>query len=122
MWVPLIENNEHSGDGANYFIKKYIDSLLEENKEIDTIILGCTHYALLTDKILNYLPSGIKVISQGPIVANSLKDYLSRHPEIEVKCSKSGLRNFYTTDIPEIFDQHASIFYGTEIKSEHLGI
>ncbi len=122
MWVPLIENNEHQAEGANYFIKKNIDSLLAYNKEIDTIILGCTHYALLIDKILNYLPSGIKVISQGPIVANSLNDYLLRHPEMEVKCSKGGLRHFYTTDIPKIFDQHASIFYGKEIKSEHIGI
>jgi glutamate racemase len=73
------------------------------------------------DRIMEYLPNGINVISQGPIVASSLKDYLARHPEIEINCSKNGLRKFYTTDIPETFDLQASIFYGQEIKSEHSG-
>jgi glutamate racemase len=122
MWVPLIENNEHNENGANYFLKKYVDSLLAQNHEIDTIILGCTHYSLLMNKMLSYLPPSMKVISQGPIVAASLKDYLKRHPEMETKCSKNGSLTFFTTDIPKTFDQHASIFFGKDIHSEHLGL
>ncbi len=110
MWVPLVENNEHLGDGADYFVKKYLDGLLSQNKDIDTIILGCTHYPLLIPKIEKYLPPGIKLLSQGEIVAYSLKDYLRRHPEIEGDLTKNGSVVFYTTDVPELFNEKARIF------------
>lgn len=120
MWVPLIENNEYQSPGADYFVQKYIDLLLKQDSEIDTIILGCTHYPLLLDKINRYTPAHIRVISQDGLVAHSLKDYLHRHPEMDANCSKGGTRTFYTTDTPEIFDFQASIFFGHEINSVHL--
>jgi glutamate racemase len=122
MWVPLIENNEHNGPGADYFVQEYIDSLLENNARIDTILLGCTHYPLLKPKIEKYLPAGISIITQGEIVASSLLDYLSRHPEIESKCSKTGTLSFHTTDSTEDFDSHATIFYGKPVESSHVAL
>lgn len=120
LWVPLIENNEYNSPGADYFIKKYIDSLLAQNNDIDAVILGCTHYPLMFDKIRQYLPSHIHLISQGPIVAGSLANYLHRHPEMDTRCTQQGSRKFFTTDSTEIFDQQATIFFGSEIKSEQL--
>lgn len=120
MWVPLIENNEHTGEGADYFVKKHIDSLLNKSdKKIDTVLLACTHYPLLLNTIKKFLPSRIQVLSQGEIVADSLADYLQRHPEIESKCTKNAEYHFYTTDSTEDFDNHASIFFGQPVKSEH---
>jgi len=110
MWVPLVENNEHNSQGADYFVKKYIDQLFAQNHKIDTIVLGCTHYPLLVSKIRKFIPKNVKIISQGEIVAPSLKDYLQRHPEIETKLTKNRQRIFYTTDIPELFMQKATIF------------
>lgn len=118
MWVPLIENNEHLSPGADYFVQKYLDELLSQNANIDTVILGCTHYPLLLDKIHQFLPSTIQVISQGAIVADSLKDYLLRHPEIEERCSKSSAFRFLTTDLADTFNSNASIFFGKEVTSE----
>lgn len=120
LWVPLIENNEHLLPGADYFVRKYIHQLLKKSYEIDTIILGCTHYPLLKHKIKQFLPEHIKLVSQGKIVAESLYHYLNKHPEIERQCSKSGTVKFLTTDSPEIFDKHASVFYGSEVKSEFI--
>lgn len=122
MWVPLIENNEHTGDGADYFVKKNISQLINKGIDIDTIVLGCTHYPLLLDKIRRYTPDNIQIIPQGEIIANSLQDYLKRHPEMDIKCSKNSERYFYTTDLPELFDKHAATFYGSEIHSKHLVI
>ena len=120
MWVPLIENNEFNNEGADFFIQKNIDTLLLKDKEIDTIILGCTHYPLLSSKIKKYLPQHITLLSQGKIVEASLMDYLKRHSEIEQKCSKGGNITFYTTDSAENFDQSASVFYGANVQSEHI--
>lgn len=111
MWVPLIENNEHLNPGADYFVKKYLNSLFQKNDEIDTIVLGCTHYPLLLHKITNFLNNKVQVFSQGEIVAKSLKKYLQRHPEIDKFCSKSGKTAFFTTDTKESFFEKASIFY-----------
>jgi glutamate racemase len=122
LWVPLIENNEHLSPGADYFVDKYLQELLYQDADIDTIILGCTHYPLLQDKIKQALPKNISLISQGPIVAESLKDYLHRHPEMETRFSRSGSIKFYTTDSPSIFDQRASIFYGSKVASQHLSM
>jgi glutamate racemase len=120
LWVPLIENNEYGSAGADYFVKKYINNLLTQNNNIDAVILGCTHYPIMYDKIRQYLPHHINLISQGPIVASSLKEYLRRHPEMDAKCSRNGSCKFFTTDSTEIFDPQASIFFGSEITSEHL--
>jgi glutamate racemase len=118
MWVPLIENNEYKTKGADYFVKEYILQLDKQNPNIDTILLACTHYPLLLDKIKEYTPIGTKIITQGEIVANSLADYLQRHPEIESLCSKGNKREFYTTDSIEDFNQHASVFYGENVQSK----
>ncbi|MGN7822528.1 glutamate racemase [Chitinophaga varians] len=120
MWVPLVENNEHESDGADYFVKEYLDKILSQSTNIDTLVLGCTHYPLLMKKIRQHLPGGITVLSQGKIVAHSLKDYLKRHPEMESRLSRNNLRRFFTTDDPAIFDTMAEIFYGKTVQSEKL--
>jgi glutamate racemase len=122
MWVPLIENNEQDGPGADYFVKEGIDNLLSQSSAIDTILLACTHYPLLKNKIAQYISPGTTIVSQGEIVANRLQDYLHRHPEIDTRCSKHGKTVFYTTDSAEDFDNHARIFYGKSIQSNHLSL
>jgi len=120
MWVPLVENNEFENEGADYFIKKNITDLLAQSSQIDTIVLGCTHYPILLKKIIEFLPSYITVLSQGEIVANSLKDYLQRHSEIENRCSKNSTNTFLTTDSSGNFDDHAALFFGEKVTSNHL--
>lgn len=120
MWVPLVENNEYSSDGADYFVKKHLDNLFQKDSRMDAVILGCTHYPLLMNKIMKYTPAHINMISQGEIIARSLKDYLRRHPEMEQRCSKNGSRVYYTTESAEHFDQQASVFSGEPVKSRHL--
>ncbi len=120
MWVPLVENNEHEHHGADYFVKKCIDELIRKDRKIDTVLLACTHYPLLMKKIREYMPVDVKVISQGAIVANSLEDYLHRHPEIETKLGKFAERHFYTTDDIADFDAQAEKFYGEKVKSEFV--
>lgn len=120
MWVPLIENAEHENAGADYFVKKHIDNLLEKSAAIDLILLGCTHYPLLLPKIKAFLPPHIQVLTQGNIVAQSLKAYLKRHPEIDALCSKNAKKYFLTTDLPTLFDQKSSIFLGQKIQSQFL--
>jgi glutamate racemase len=122
MWVPLVENNEYQEHGADYFIKKNLHSLFEKGPTIDVLLLACTHYPLLKSKIEKYLPVGVKLLAQGEIVANSLVDYLHRHPEMENLCSKSGKRVFYTTDSTEDFDNHATTFFGEAIQSQHVDL
>jgi glutamate racemase len=122
MWVPLVENNEYNSPGADYFIRKNIHNIFENGKDIDVLLLACTHYPLLREKIEEYLPYEVKLLSQGEIVADSLKNYLERHPEIETLCSKNSLRKFYTTDSIEDFDNHASTFFGEKVKSEHIDL
>ena len=120
MWVPLVENNEHLSNGADYFIKQHIDHLLQQDKDIDTILLGCTHYPLLADKIKKHVPAEMKIISQGEIVAQSLQLYFERHPNMNNACSKNGSRRFLTTDDTDSFNKHAAIFFGEEVKSTHV--
>ncbi len=120
MWVPLIENNEHLSPGADYFIEKNIHQLLAQSSNIDTILLACTHYPLLLDKVKQFVPEGTTILSQGEIVANSLADYLKRHSGLEEKCTKNSQLAFYTTDSAEDFDNHAAVFFGKPIKSTHL--
>lgn len=120
IWVPLIENNESDNEGADYFIKRHVESLMKKSPEIDAIILGCTHYPLIADKIKKYLPAEVKLLTQGKIVAEGLKNYLQRHPAMEAKCSKQSSVTFYTTDLPATFDKAATLFFGKEIKSKQL--
>jgi glutamate racemase len=122
MWVPIVENHEFESDGADYYIKKNIDNLLSKDPKIDAIILGCTHYPLLMQKIRQYLPDSISLLSQGELVANSLTDYLQRHSELENKLTKGGSVEFFTTDSAENFDKAASLFFGNEVRSKHLGL
>lgn len=120
MWVPLVENNEFSGEGADYFVSKNITNLLKNDPLIDTVILGCTHYPLLVGKIKKFLPDHIKLLEQGDIVGKSLKEYLYRHPEMEAKCLKGGNVKFYTTESVDKFEQTAGIFFNGELHVEHL--
>ena len=120
MWVSLVENNESQNDGADYFIRKYIDQLLSKDPQIDTVILGCTHFPLLLPKIRQYIANDISVISQGEYVAESLKDYLRRHPEMDAKCTKNGNCQFYTTEAEEKFSESASTFLNRQISVKHI--
>ncbi len=122
MLVPLIENREYETEGGGFFIRKYLESLLTQSDKIDTILLACTHYPLLENQFKQYLPKNITVISQGNIVAESLMEYLNRHPEIEEVCSKNGKILFYTTDSADDFDKQASIFYGKALQSRHINL
>ena len=121
LWVPLIEAGEHLSDGADWFVRKYLDELLRRDPLIDTLVLGCTHYPLLLPKIEEYLQGKpITVISQGELVANSLADYLNRHPEIERDCSKGGTCCYLTTESAERFQESARIFMQQAIQAEHI--
>lgn len=122
LFVPLVENNEAHGDGADYFIKKYVESLLSKEPAIDTVILGCTHYPLLYDKIRRYVPQSAQVVSQGEIVADSLADYLDRHPEIESRCLKGGVCAYLTTENPDSFTRLAAIFLGEPVAVDHIDL
>ncbi|MDR1343843.1 MAG: glutamate racemase [Tannerellaceae bacterium] len=120
MWVPLVENNEYDSPGADYFVKKHVEHMLSVDPLIDTLILGCTHYPLLRDKIKAYLPPGIAIFSQGERVAESLKDYLLRHPEIDSRLAKQGRRRFLTTEAVDKFSEAASIFLHQSIAVEQI--
>ena len=122
LWVPLVENNEAQGEGTDYFVKKYIDELMAKDPQIDTIILGCTHYPLLLPKIKQYLPAGVEVVSQGAWVADSLKYYLRRHPEMDKKCTKGGRCVYRTTESEEKFTESASIFLNESIRGERINL
>lgn len=122
MWVPLIENNEHNSAGADYFVKKNLDNILKADPFIDTLILGCTHYPLLLNKIHDFLPENIQVVTQGEIVAKSLVDYLKRHPKMDAKCSKNAQIEYFTTESVEKFASSASVFLNTEIIAKHISI
>ncbi len=120
MLVPLIENNEHEGKGADYFVKEYVDALKNQSAGIDTVLLGCTHYPLLANKIQQQLNGNVQLLSQGEIVADSLADYLHRHPEIEERLAKQEQKQFFTTDSADDFNRHARLFYGAEIQAAHI--
>lgn len=120
MWVPLVENNEISNPGTEYFVEKNITSLFRKDDKIDTIILGCTHYPLLVNVIRSFLPDHVVLLDQGPVVAESLADYLVRHPEMEIKCSKGGSRRYFTTESVANFESHAGIFMGSKLTAEKI--
>ena len=120
LWVPLVENSEYDSDGADYFVKKYVDQLLAKADRIDTVILGCTHYPLLLPKIRKYLPAHIRIISQGAIVASSLEDYLHRHLPMEHLLTRGGSCQFFTTESEEEFKKSASFFLSEESSAQHI--
>lgn len=122
MWVPLIENNEHETDAGREFIRKDIEEILKKDDKIDTLVLGCTHYPVLKSYIESIVPSNVNVVSQGKIVANSLEDYLDRHPEIDIHCSKNGTVSYLTSENTDEFDRNASVFVNNVVKSSHVSL
>lgn len=120
LWVPIIENNEADSPGADYFVKKRIDHIMRLDPQIDTLILGCTHYPILMPKILKYVDRGVKIVPQGEYVAASLKDYLHRHPEMDARCTKHSSTKYYTTESPTKFKENARIFMPEEINVERI--
>jgi len=122
FWVPLVEYNEADSPGADYFVKKRIDQIMRLDPQIDAIILGCTHYPLLMPKILKYLPSGVRVVPQGEYVADSLKDYLERHPEMASRCSRQGQVHYLTTENPDKFKESAQIFLHESIDVDNINL
>lgn len=120
LWVPLIENNEYENEGAGFFYQKNIDQLFAQNNQIDTVLLACTHYPIIKTSIQQISPKGITILSQGEIVANSLQDYLKRHPDMDTALSKSGHQSFYTTDDTKGFDAQATKFFGKMIRSKQV--
>ena len=120
MWVPLIENMEYASEGADYFVRKYINQLLSTDPDIDAIILGCTHYPLLYDKIRQYTPAHIQVITQGEYVAGSLRTYLQRHPDMDSRTTRGGTTRFLTTEYPNSFEENAAVFLGRNISAERI--
>ena len=122
MWVPLIENNRHLSEAGKMFIKEDVDQLLASDPLIDVILLGCTHYPLVKNYLEEIVPPHVKIVSQGSIVAKSLEDYLVRHPEMEIRCSKNGTIEFLTTENSKTFDEKASVFFNSTVKSTHVAI
>lgn len=122
LWVPIIENNEADTPGADYFVKKRIDLILERDPQIDTLILGCTHYPILMPKIRKHVPENVQIVAQGEYVAKSLQDYLRRHPDMEQRCTKHGTVRYLTTENPEKFKENAQIFIHEEVNVEHVDL
>lgn len=122
FWVPLVEYNEADSPGADYFVKKRLDALAQKDPLIDTIILGCTHYPLLMPKIEKYKRPGVRIVAQGEYVANSLKDYLKRHPEMNAKCTKTGTCRYFTTENPMRFQEQAQVFLHEKIQVNHVDL
>jgi glutamate racemase len=120
MWVPIVENNEIGTEGAGYFIRKNIQNILQKDKDLDTLILGCTHYPLLIDTIQKYVPENINILQQGEITAEKLLDYLKRHVEIDGRLSKNGSLRFQTTESSENFEGKAALFMGRNVQAQHV--
>lgn len=122
MWVPLVENNEVHSDGADYFVRQHIEALLERDPEIDTLVLGCTHYPLLIEKIRKYAPEGMQIVIQGDYVASALVDYLARHPEMDALCTRGGTCRYLTTESADIFRQYASLFVEGPVHAQSIAL
>ena len=121
MWVPLVENGEIYTEGAAFFVERDLKKLFDKDPHIDTLVLGCTHYPLLLDQIRQFIPPGVEIMSQGPVVSASLRDYLRRHPEMDVRCSKNGICRFYTTEDPDTFNEASALFLDKKVESIRLG-
>ncbi|MCM1449450.1 MAG: glutamate racemase [Clostridiales bacterium] len=122
MWVPLVENGEADGPGADYFVKKEIDALIARDHSIDTIVLACTHYPLLYKKIRECTPMSVDVVTQGEIVAQSARSYLQRHPEMACRCSRGGTATYLTTESADRFTDMASMFMGQPVNAYHIDL
>lgn len=122
MWVPLVENREFDSPGADYFVKKYVDELFTQEPDIDTVILGCTHYPLLIEKIRREIGDRATIVTQGELVGASLAEYLRRHPEMDAACTKGGSCDFLTTENPAKFSELAEIFLQTPLKATHIDL
>lgn len=120
LWVPLVENREFDTPGADYFVEKYIDLLLHRDPKIDTTLLGCTHYPLLLQKIRKHMPGNIRIVTQGEIVARSLRDYLRRHPEMDARISRGGSVRYLTTESAEKFSEMGSLFLSKNIQAQSI--
>ncbi len=120
MWVPIVENNEIGTEGAEYFIKKNIQNIFEKDKDIDTLVLGCTHYPLLFDSIQKYVPQNVTILQQGKITAEKLIEYLNRHPEIDSRLTRNGQLQFLTTESAENFNGKAALFMGQRVNATHV--
>lgn len=120
MWVPLVENGEATGEGTDYFVKRDVERLMAQNPGIDTVILGCTHYPLLKDKVEKYVPEGVTVLSQGAIVADSLADYLNRHPEMTARCNKGATCRYLTTESSDKFSESATVFLSEPVEATSI--
>ena len=122
FWVPLVEYNEADSPAADYFVEKQINELMRKDPEIDTVILGCTHYPLLMSKILKYIPRGVRVVPQGEYVADSLRSYFLNHPEMEQLCSKGGSVRYLTTENPDKFSESAMLFLHERIEVDKISL
>lgn len=122
LWVPLIENNVMDTEGADFFIRRDVADLFAQEPNIDTVLLGCTHYPLIADKIKRILPYQVHLLSQGYFTATSLRDYLQRHRELEKKCTKGATVQFFTTDSAGDFDKHSGRFFGEPVNSVHVDL
>ena len=120
MWVPLVEDNEFNTPGGEFFIRQNIESVLSKDSELDTLILGCTHYPILLEQIRKFVPNSVKVIAQGEIVAKKLAEYLKRHLDMADKCSMNGITMYYTTENPRSFEEKASLFLDEKIVAEQM--
>ncbi|MBR2015818.1 MAG: glutamate racemase [Prevotella sp.] len=120
FWVPLVEYDEADSPAADYFVEKQISLLMRKDPEIDTVILGCTHYPLLMSKILKYIPRGVRIVPQGEYVAESLQKYFVHHPEMEQRCSKGGIVRYLTTENPDKFRESAQLFLHEEVDVEKI--
>jgi glutamate racemase len=120
LWVPIIEAGEHESVAADYLVEKYLKQLLDQSPDIDTVLLACTHYPLLAPKILEFLPETIRLITQGSIVADSLSDYLNRHPELETRLSRLSTTRFFTTDEAADFEEKGSLFFGEPVQATQI--
>lgn len=122
MWVSLVENGEISSPGADYFVQQHCKALIQKDPQIDTVILGCTHYPLLKELIQAYMPPHITILSQGEIIANSLKQYLLRHTKIQEKLSQNGQCHFFTTETPDLFNERASLFMDDQVQARQISL
>lgn len=122
FWVPLVEYNEADSPGADYFVKKRIDQLMQKDPDIDTIILGCTHFPLLMPKIVKYTRPGVRIVPQGEYVASSLQNYLERHPQMTSNITTGGTCQYYTTENPDKFKENAAIFLHENVNVWHIDL
>lgn len=121
LWVPFIENGDYLGDGIDFYIRRDLEQLFAQSNDIDTVLLACTHYPLLEEKIRKFLPDpNIKLLGQGGLVADSIASYLHRHPEMELRISKGGSKTFYTTDAVSDFEENATRFFGEAVIARHV--